>query len=146
MPIYFEDMDVGQRLELGTYEVTREEIVAFAERYDPQPFHVDADAAAASPFGGLVASGWHTAAMTMRVLVDEHFSSAVSHGALGVEELRWREPVRPGDTLAVRTAVVDKSDWDDERGVVEARTTTARQRDDETVMSMRSQVLYERRS
>ncbi|MDG5778282.1 MaoC/PaaZ C-terminal domain-containing protein [Haloarculaceae archaeon H-GB2-1] len=142
---YFEDFETGTSERLGTYDVSREEIVEFAERYDPQPFHVDEAAAEASPFGGLVASGWHTASMTMRVLVDEHFSEAASHGALGVDELQWREPVRPGDVLAVSTTIEGMEPWDDERGLVHARTVTERDRDGATVMSMLSHVLYERR-
>jgi acyl dehydratase len=143
--IYFEDLSVGETEHLGTYDVTREEIVEFAERYDPQPFHVDADAAEASSFGGLVASGWHTASMTMRVLVDEHFSRAASHGALGVDELQWREPVRPGDVLGVRTTVEETEPWDEARGLAHARVTTTRERDETTLMSMLAHVLYERR-
>ncbi|MFB6185051.1 MAG: MaoC family dehydratase [Haloarculaceae archaeon] len=142
---YFEDLTVGDEWELGTYDVDREEVIAFARRYDPQPFHVDPEAAADSPFGGLVASGWHTAAMTMRVLVDEHLSTAATHGALGVDELQWRTPVRPGDVLVVRTAIEDKEPWDDERGLVDVRTVTARQRDGETLMSMLAHVLYAHR-
>ncbi|WP_436931075.1 MaoC family dehydratase [Halosimplex halobium] len=140
---YFEDVRVGDTGEHGSYEVTAAEITEFAERYDPQPFHTDPEAAADSPFGGLVASGWHTAAMTMRLLVDGHLSDGATRGALGVDELRWRRPVRPGDELTVTTEIVDKDDWDDESGLVSVRITT--EADGEEALSMVGLVLYERR-
>ena len=105
---YFEDVEVGDAAEFGEYQVTAEEVVAFAERYDPQPFHTDEAAARDSVFGGLVASGWHTAAMCMRMRVDAEGKEVPLLGSRGVDELRWRRPVRPGDTLRVRTEVVDK--------------------------------------
>jgi acyl dehydratase len=140
---YFEDLTVGETAEFGTYEVTADEMTSFAEEYDPQPFHTDPDAAAESPFGGLVASGWHTASMTMRLLVDNHLSEGAARGALGVDDLRWRRPVRPGDELAVRTEIVDKADWDDENGLVSVGITT--EADGEEVLTMVGLVLYERR-
>jgi len=140
---YFEDLRVGDTDAFGSYEVTAAEITEFAERYDPQSFHTDPEAAAESPFGGLVASGWHTAAMTMRLLVDEFLVDGATRGALGVDELRWRRPVRPDDDLAVTTEVVDKEVWDDESGLVSVRITT--EADGEEVLSMVGLVLYERR-
>lgn len=115
---YFEDLTVGETHEFGEYDVTREEIISFAERYDPQPFHLDESAE--SPFGGLVASGWHTAAMCMRMLVDGPLNERASMGARGVDELRWRRPVRPGDSLHLRTELLDKrpSESDPSRGYV----------------------------
>ena len=104
---YFEDMEVGEVREFGSYEVTREEVLEFAEAYDPQPFHVDEEAAAESQFGGLIASGWHTAAMCMRMLVDNHLSEAASAGARGVRQLEWLAPVRPGDTLTCRLEILE---------------------------------------
>jgi acyl dehydratase len=141
-PIYYEDLTAGQTDEYGHYEVTREEIVEFAGQYDPQPFHVDEDAAADSPFGGIIASGWHTAAMTMRILVDGHFSRAASHGAVGIDELRWRNPVRPGDTLAVRSTILEKDDWDGRRGLVRAEVTTVEADEDTVLLTMKPRVLY----
>jgi acyl dehydratase len=141
---YFEDLAVGDTERAGSYEVTAEEIVEFAEQYDPQPFHVDPDAAADSQFGGLVASGWHTTAMTMRLLVDDILSGTASRGALGVDELRWRHPVRPGDELTVHTEIEDTEDWDEESGLVRVRVRT--EADGEPVMSMVSLVLFGRRS
>jgi acyl dehydratase len=141
---YFEDLTVGDTGEYGSYEVTAAEVTDFAERYDPQPFHTDPEAAADSPFGGLVASGWHTAAMTMRLLVDGFLADGATRGALGVDELRWRRPVRPDDELAVTTEIVDKEGWDDESGVVSVRITT--EADGERALSMVALVLYERRT
>ncbi|QPV63950.1 MaoC family dehydratase [Halosimplex litoreum] len=141
---YFEDLTVGDTGEYGSYEVTAAEVTDFAERYDPQPFHTDPEAAADSPFGGLVASGWHTAAMTMRLLVEGFLADGATRGALGVDELRWRRPVRPGDELTVRTEVVDTDEWDDESGVVSVRITT--EADGESALSMVALVLYERRT
>ncbi len=120
---YYEDIDVGDTREFGEYDVTKDEIVEFAEKYDPQPFHLDDDAAAESHFGGLVASGWHTAAMCMRLIADGPVQERASMGARGVDDLRWQAPVRPGDTLHVRTEVVDKrvSQSDPGRGYVDSR-------------------------
>lgn len=96
---YFEDFTVGQVFDLGSREITRDEIVDFARRWDPQPFHVDEAAAAESAFGGLVASGWHTACAFMRMYVDAVLLGSASMGSPGLEELRWLVPVRPGDVL-----------------------------------------------
>ncbi|MFC7139443.1 MaoC family dehydratase [Halosimplex aquaticum] len=140
---YFEDLSVGETADFGSYQVTDEEITTFAEQYDPQPFHTDPEAAADTPFGGLVASGWHTAAMTMRLLVDNHLADGATRGALGVDDLRWRRPVRPGDELVVRTEIVEKEDWDDDSGLVSVAITT--EADGEEALSMVGLVLYERR-
>lgn len=120
---YYEDLEVGETQEFGEYHVTEEEIIEFAEQYDPQPFHTDPEAAADSAFGELVASGWHTAAMCMRMLADGPIQDRASMGARGVDELRWKEPVRPGDTLSIRTEILDKrvSESDPKRGYVDSR-------------------------
>jgi len=140
---YFEQLAVGDSDSFGDYEVTRAEVTTFAGQYDPQPIHTDPDAAAASMFGGLVASGWHTAAMTMRLLVDGRLADSRALGALGVDSLRWPEPVRPGDRLSVETEIRDKEPFDDERGRVAIEVTTTNQREG-TVLSMVAQVLWER--
>lgn len=141
---YYEDIEIGATREFGSYTVEKEEIISFAEQYDPQPFHVDESAAEDSIFGELVASGWHTAAMTMRMLVDHRLEDDRSMGAVGVDELRWKQPVRPGETLSVRTEVVDKEPWDDDLGLVCSRTTVFA--DEREVMSMTGNVLYQRRA
>ena len=97
--LYFEDFELGRVYELGSVDVTEADILEFARRFDPQPFHVDPEAARQSVFGGLIASGWHTGAMWMRLYVDSLLDGAASMGSPGIEELRWLAPVRPGDTL-----------------------------------------------
>lgn len=142
-PVYFEDVAVGDVREFGRYEVTADEIVEFAERYDPQSFHVDPEAAEASLFGGLAASGWHTASMTMRMLVDGFLGDAASMGALGIDDLRWHRPVRPGDVLSIRTEVLEKRPSESRPGVgiVRTRTTTLRE-DGDPVQSFESAGLF----
>jgi acyl dehydratase len=104
---YFEDYVPGTTHDCGSVSLSQAEIISFASQYDPQPFHVDPVAAAAGPFGGLVASGWHTTAVVMRQLVDHYLPVEASLGSPGVDELRWPAPVRPGDTLRVRATVVE---------------------------------------
>ncbi|MFT3816369.1 MAG: MaoC family dehydratase [Rubrivivax sp.] len=120
---WFDDFAVGERFEFGAYTVTREEIVDFARRYDPQPFHLDEEAGRASHFGGLVASGWMTTAVLMRLLCDHFLPRQSSMGSPGVDEVRWLEPVRPGDTLRVRTEVLEcrASRSKPDRGVLRCR-------------------------
>ena len=144
MDEYYEDLTVGESRSFGHYEVTEEEIVEFAEQYDPQPFHVDPEAARKSMFGGLAASGWHTAAMTMRMFVDNYLVDSGALGSPGLDSLRWTSPVRPGDTLSVEATIADKEPWGDTRGVAYMDTET-RTSDGETVMTMTSLVLYPRR-
>ena len=133
---YYEDIAVGDTEEFGEYHVTKEEIIEFASQYDPQPFHTDEEAAKESAFGELVASGWHTAAICMRLLVDNMMDKRASMGARGVDELRWRQPVRPGDTIHLRTEVVDKrrSESDPGRGYVDNKMEGLNQ-DGEVVIS-----------
>ena len=120
---YFEDFDPGETIELGQTTVSEAEIVEFARRYDPQPFHVDAERARDSIYGGLIASGWHTAALCMRLLVDGVFGDAAGMGSPGVDELRWLAPVRPGDVLAGRLIVLESipSRSKPDRGIVKFR-------------------------
>ena len=105
--LYFEDFEPGTVFDLGERMLSKEEILTFAREYDPQPFHTDEQSAADSAFGGLIASGWHTAAIFMRLYVDAVLSRSASMGSPGVEELRWLKPVRPGDTLRARLTVLD---------------------------------------
>lgn len=142
---YFEDVDVGSTREFGSYAVTQAEIIEFAEQYDPQPFHVDPEAATESLFGELVASGWHTAAMTMRMIVDEYIAKhGTILGAIGVDELRWPSPTKPGHVLHAQIEVVDKESWRPGIGLVRTHTTTATQ-DGVEVLRMTASVLHERR-
>ena len=147
MPTFYEDVAVGETTAHAGYEVTREEVLEFAERYDPQWFHTDPERAAEeSPYGGVIASGWHTAAMTMRLLVESVLSEAATVGAKGVDELRFRRPVRPGDTLRIETEIVEKAPERPDRGLVRARTRTFREADGEEVFSMVGNVMYLRRT
>lgn len=107
--VYFEDLEVGAKAAFGRYEVTREEVIEFAGKYDPQPFHLDDAAAAATHFGRLSASGWHTCAMVMRMLVDNITErKQAGLGSPGLDELRWLRPVFPGDVLRVETELLSK--------------------------------------
>ena len=135
--LYWEDIEAGREVELGERTVTRDEIVAFAREFDPQPFHVDEEAAAAGPFGGLIASGWHTAALFMRLYVDGLLNRAASMGSPGVEDLRWTAPVRPGDTLRGRAVVLEATPSASraDRGTIRARLELRNQRD-ELVLTM----------
>ncbi len=143
MTKYFEDFVVGEEIELGEVEVTEAAIIEFAERYDPQPFHVDPGAAEASPYGGLIASGWHTCAMYMRLLCDGMILDSSSQGSSGMEELRWLAPVRPGDVLRARYTVLDTalSETKPNRGTVEFRSEMVNE-DDVVVLRMIGRGLY----
>lgn len=138
--IHFEDMEVGHKQSFGHYEVTREEVVAFASSFDPQPFHLSDEAAAQTYFGRLSASGWHTCAMTMRMLVEN--MSVVEQAGLGspgVDNLRWVKPVYPGDVLRCETEVVEKrrSKSRTDMGLFKTRCRVFNQ-DDELVLEMLS--------
>jgi acyl dehydratase len=138
MPMrYFEDFQVGDVFELGTTSVTEEEIIAFARQFDPQPFHVDPARARASVFGGIIASGWHTASLFMRLLVDNFLRETVSLGSPGVDEVRWLQPLRPGDTLWARFTILEcrASKSRAEMGILRSRSEVFNQRD-ELVMTV----------
>jgi acyl dehydratase len=117
---YFEDYQPGTVVDCGSFTLSEAEIIAFARQFDPQPFHVDPVAAKAGPFGGLIASGWHTTGMMMRHLVDHYVSPESSIGSPGVDNIRWPRPVRPGDTLQVRATVVEarRSSSKPDRGII----------------------------
>ena len=107
--IYFEDIAVGAKSKFGSYHVTREEVIDFARKFDPQPFHLDDEAAAKTYFGRLAASGWHTTAMTMAMVVENLLNTQQAGlGSPGIDELRWKKPVFPGDTLRCETEVLEK--------------------------------------
>jgi acyl dehydratase len=134
-PRYFEDYPPGASIDCGSFSVSEAEIISFATLYDPQPFHVDPAAAARGPFGGLIASGWHTAALVMRQLVDHYLSAEASLGSPGLDEIRWPEPVRPGDTLRVRATAVEarRSASKPDRGILKT-VIEAVDQDGRTVM------------
>ena len=145
--IYFEDLEVGAETDFGSYDVTREEMLEFARKYDPQPFHLSDEEAAKTHFGRMSASGWHTAAMTMAVIaryVVKHRQAGL--GSPGIDELRWRKPVYPGDTLHVRGKIIEKtpSRSRPEMGSFRTHTTVTNQHG-EPVMTFTSIVLIRRR-
>lgn len=146
-PVYFEDFTVGSSHEFGGYTVTEEEIIEFASKYDPQPFHLSEEAGKNTLFGGLCASGWHTCAMTMRMVVD-HIPAGESQslGSPGLDELRWTRPVFPGDTLRVKSTVVDKRESRSrpEMGTIFMSNEVYNQ-NDELVLSFKPIVMYRRR-
>ena len=117
---FFEDFHVGQEIALGSKLVTEQEIIDFATQFDPQPFHVDREAAAGSIYGGVIASGWHTCSMMMRIVVDNFMAASSSMGSPGLDKVRWMLPVRGGDTLTVSylTTAVKGSASKADRGVV----------------------------
>jgi acyl dehydratase len=146
LPLYFEDFRVGQRFTSATLRVDAEEVKAFAARYDPQPFHLDEAAAARSLFKGLAASGWHTAAMTMRLLVQSELQ--VADGLIGVGgELTWPRPTYPGDVLSVESEVVEvrPSQSNPERGVVSIRAQTKNQREEAVQIALMKLIVPRRR-
>jgi acyl dehydratase len=135
--LFYEDFAVGDTVEMGRRLVDRDEVIAFARAYDPQPFHVDEQAARESFFGGLIASGWHTCAMVMRMMCDSYLLDAASLGSPGVDQVRWLKPVRPGDEIrAVRTVTGRRvSRTRPEVGIVDSRWEVFNQHG-ELVMSM----------
>lgn len=135
---YFEDYIPGTVHEFGSMRVEEEEIVSFAARFDPQPFHTDRKAAKQTVYRGLIASGWHTASLTMRMLVDHYVSRVASLGSPGVDELRWLKPVRPGDTLSLRVTVTEavRSQSKPDQGTVRTFVEVLNQHQ-ETVMTMK---------
>lgn len=143
---WFDDFAAGERFEFGAYRVTAEEIVDFARKYDPQPFHLDEAAARASHFGGLVASGWMTNAVLMRLLCDHFIPRVSSMGSPGVDEVRWLLPVRPGDTLRARVEVLETrpSNSKPDRGVMRCRHELLNQRG-EVVATLLGMGMYRRR-
>ena len=141
---YFEDLSVGDEWDAGVATITEAELLAFAERYDPQAFHTD-EQAADRHFGGLIASGWHTAAACMRPFVDAVLADLAVVAAIGIDDLRWHAPVRPEDELSVRVCVVGRDGWDETRGRVSFELL-ARNQDGQLVHSRTDRVLVERRA
>jgi acyl dehydratase len=145
--IYFEDLVVGAETEFGSYAVTREEVLEFARKYDPQPFHLSDEEAAKTHFGRIAASGWHTAAMTMAVIARHVVGDRQAGlGSPGIDELRWKKPVYPGDTLHVRGRILDKTPSRSRPEIGSFRTeTSVTNQHGELVMTFTSIVLMRRR-
>lgn len=134
--LYFEDLEVGEEFDCGSIEVTEDEMLEFAERYDPQPIHVDKEAAKESIYGDLIASGWLTAALSARLLVKGYMNRTATLGGSGMDELRWHQPVFAGDTLHVTAELVDKETAENPKfGHTRAEIVTKNQ-DGEVVLSM----------
>ena len=145
--IYLEDLEVGQRTYFGSYEVTREEVLEFARKYDPQPFHLSDEAAAKTHFGRLAASGWHTCAMAMAMIARQVVETEQAGlGSPGVDELRWLKPVYPGDTLHVSSEIVEVKPSRSKPDIGSFRTETiVSNQDDAPVLRFTSIVLMRRR-
>jgi acyl dehydratase len=142
----FEDLPLGEPSTFGSYRLERDEIVSFAAKWDPQPFHLDDEAAKASLFGALSASGWHTCAMAMRMMCDAYLLESASLGSPGLEKLSWTKPVYPGDTLHVRLEVLESRALASRPGVglIRSRWNVMNQ-DDETVLLMEGYGMFRRR-
>ena len=145
--IYWEDLQVGAETEFGHYDVTREEVLEFARKYDPQPVHLSDEEAAKTHFGRIAASGWHTTAMTMAVIARHVVADEQAGlGSPGIDELRWLKPVYPGDRLTVRGEILDKTPSRSKPEIGSFRTqTTVTNQDDVPVMRFTSIVLIRRR-
>ena len=143
---YFEDFFPGQDIDLGTRGVSEDEIIAFASQFDPQPFHIDREAAAQSIYGGVIASGWHTCSMMMRMVVDGLMAKSSSMGSPGLDGVRWLAPVRAGDTLNVRyqTTQVKASNSKPDRGVVWSKWVAINQHG-ETVCTVEGMGMFARK-
>ncbi|MCX7381641.1 MAG: MaoC family dehydratase [Alphaproteobacteria bacterium] len=142
---WFDDIKPGDTADFGDHLMTEEAIIAFARDYDPQPFHIDREAAKSSVFGGIIASGWHTGSVVMRLMVDHYISPGSFMGSPGLDELRWIVPVRPGDRLRVRVTVTETipSRSKPDRGIVRSVTETFNHKG-EMVMSSRGMVMVMR--
>lgn len=143
---FFEDYETGKVYEFGSITASEVEILEFAKRYDPQYFHIDPVKAAASEFGGIIASGFHTVSLTMRLFVDHYLSHVASLASPGVEEIRWPKPLRPGDTIRIRVSILEArpSRSKPDRGIVRSRVEAINQHQ-EVVLSMTTVSILGRR-
>jgi acyl dehydratase len=144
--LWWEDFVVGDCVEMGRHTFTEEEIVAFGRQFDPQPFHIDAEAAKNSIYGGLIASGWHTCSVGMRMMCETYINRSISMGSPGVDNIRWLKPVRPGDTLVYRRTVLEAraSQSRPGAGLVKSRWEAINQRS-ELVLTMEGWGMLARR-
>jgi acyl dehydratase len=143
---HFEDFVVGQTMQIGSCQVSEEEMIAFSRQFDPQPFHIDHQAAAQSIYGGIIASGWHTCSLMMRIMVDGLLHNSSSMGSPGIDELRWLKPVRGGDTLSVSVVTLESrpSSSKPDRGVVLYQWLATNQ-NGETVATLKGLGMFGRR-
>ena len=144
--LYWEDFAAGETVEIGRHTFAQAEMIEFARQFDPQPFHTDPEAAQDSFFGGLIASGWHTCAIAMRLMVQKYIGQSASAGSPGVENIRWLAPVRPGDTITYRRVILEArpSASKPHLGLLRIRTEASNQRG-EIVMTMEGWGLFRRR-
>jgi acyl dehydratase len=144
---YWEDFKVGEVEQIGVRQVDKEEVIAFAKQYDPQPIHIDETAAKQSMYGGLIASGWYTCAMVMRMMCDSYLAQAASVGSPGIDNLKWLKPVRPGDTISARRTTLDTraSKSKPDIGIVNNLWEVFNQKG-ELVMSMQGHGMFRRRN
>ena len=145
--VWYDDCEVGHVFECGEVTIIKEEIIEFARKYDPQPFHVDEEAAAASMYGGIIASGWHTVSVCMRLIVDNMMGpDSGGIGSPGLSEVSWPKPVRPGDTLRLRAEIIEKilSRSKPDRGFWRVRFTALNQDDEEVVVMVPLQYFLKR--
>jgi len=143
---YWEDIKAGEVIELGSCTVTKEAMVAFAREFDPQPFHTDEETAKRTIWGGLIASGWHTGSMLMRLFYDGFLKDTVSLGSPGIDELKWNKPVRPGDRLSARMTILETtpSRSKPDRGIIRSQMEVLNQHG-EVVMSTKGVNFFARR-
>ena len=144
--LYWEDFKVGETVAMGSHTFAEQEMIDFARKFDPQPFHIDPVAARSSYFGGLIASGWHTCAVAMRLLCDNYINRSVSLGSPGIENVRWLKPVYAGDTISYRRVVLEArpSNSRHDMGLVKSRTEALNQKG-ETVMTFEGWGMFGRR-
>lgn len=142
----FEDVAIGQQFDCGEHQITREEILEFAQKYDPQPIHVDENAAKQTMYGSLIASGWHTCCVAMRLMCDRFLNHSTGIGSPGIDEIRFLRPVRPGDTLKISFDIVEKipSRSKPDRGTIKQKAFVMNQ-DDEMVLTMIAMTMMKRR-
>jgi acyl dehydratase len=143
---YWEDFVAGDRRKIGARRIEQDEMIEFAKQYDPQPFHVDPEAAQGSFFGGLIASGWQTCGIVMRIMCDAYLNESASLGSPGLDNIRWSKPVRPGDTLEVEREILESrvSNSKPDIGIVKTRWIVTNQ-DGEVVMTMEGFGMFRRR-
>lgn len=145
--IFYEDLDIGDNFDCGNYTISKEEIIEFAEKYDPQPKHLDEEFAKETMFGGLIASGWHTCSVCVRTVVDNFLSEVAIIVGLGGDNLHWKKEVRPNDTLSTNVKILDKrpSKSNPNQGIITIKITAVNQKNDE-VLTMENKILCKKKT